>query len=216
MIPTPDLSHLTTKDFDRLYEPAEDTFLLLDALEEDATWLQSNNSRLCLEIGSGSGCVTAMLAKIIGKQNAVYLTTDINPYACKATQQTAKHNGVSLVETLQTSLVGSLLPRLTHSVDVLLFNPPYAVTPPEEVGSNGIEAAWAGGIDGRQVIDALLPFVEKLLSPNGVFYLLLINENHPLEVVDIMKSYHMRAEIVMERRAGRERQYILKIQHEQQ
>lgn len=33
------------------------------------------------------------------------------------------------------------------------------MTGPEEVGSNTIEAAWAGGIDGRQVIDAFLPFV---------------------------------------------------------
>ncbi|KAI9011882.1 S-adenosyl-L-methionine-dependent methyltransferase [Phycomyces nitens] len=214
MIPTPDLSHLTNKDFDRLYEPAEDTFLLLDCLEEDALWLQSNQPRVCLEIGSGSGCVTAMLAKIIGQHNAVYLTTDINPYACRATQQTAKQNGVSLVEPIQASLVGPLLPRLTNLVDVLVFNPPYAVTPPEEVGGNGIEAAWAGGIDGRQVIDALLPFVEHLLAPKGVFYLLLINENHPLEVVEIMKGYRMAAEIVMERRAGRERQYILKIQHQ--
>lgn len=66
MIPTPDLSHLTSQDFDRIYEPAgkslyfvvficlfsaEDTFLLLDALEEDEAWLQAKKPSLCLEIG---------------------------------------------------------------------------------------------------------------------------------------------------------------------
>ncbi|KAI8393373.1 S-adenosyl-L-methionine-dependent methyltransferase [Radiomyces spectabilis] len=213
MIPTPDLSHLTSQDFDRIYEPAEDTFLLLDCLEEDASQLQDLQPRVCLEIGSGSGCVTTLLAKIIGAHNAIYFTTDINPYACKATRETAVRNAIHTIEPVRTSLTEALLPRLAGQVDVLCFNPPYAVTPPEEVGSVGIEAAWAGGIDGRQVIDAMLPYVEKLLSPKGVFYLLLINENKPTEVAEILRAnYGLQAEIVMQRRAGREKQFILKVQ----
>lgn len=119
-----------------------------------------------------------MLGKIVGANNAgitrrsqgtriinlsgyiVYFTTDINPHACSATRKTGLHNGIPNVEPVQTTLASSLLPRLYHAVDVLCFNPPYVVTPPEEVGGQGIEAAWAGGIDGRQVIDEMLPFVE--------------------------------------------------------
>lgn len=57
-------------------------------------------------------------------------------------------------------------------------------------------------------------YFKDLLSPRGIFYLLLINENKPKDVVNIMKDvYKMNAEIMMERRAGRERQYILKIYH---
>jgi methylase of polypeptide subunit release factors len=87
------------------------------------------------------------------------ITTDINPLAAVATVITGKKNGVS-IDTVQTSLVTSLLPRLHRSVDVLCFNPPYAVTPSDEIGGQGIEASWAGGIDGREVIDAMLPFVK--------------------------------------------------------
>jgi len=76
MIPTPDLSHLTSEDYDVVYEPAgmyqeppgkkkkktyflnplwslftEDTFLFLDALESDANDLKESRAFICLEIG---------------------------------------------------------------------------------------------------------------------------------------------------------------------
>ncbi|KAI8060098.1 S-adenosyl-L-methionine-dependent methyltransferase [Gongronella butleri] len=210
MIPTPDLSHLTRDDFDHIYEPAEDTFLLLDALEEDAAALKAMGPCLCLEIGSGSGCVTTFLAKIMGSQ-AVFLTTDINARACVATQRTVRANQAGNVDSVQTSLVDGLLTRLQHRVDILCFNPPYVVTTSEEVGSHGIEAAWAGGIDGREVIDQLLPLVAQLLSPKGVFYLLLINENRPKEVMAILESHGLVCHLQLDRRAGRERQFIVKI-----
>lgn len=48
-----------------------------------------------------------------------------------------------------------------------------------QVGSRGIEAAWAGGERGREVTDRFLPAVAQLLSTEGLFYLITIAENDP-------------------------------------
>ena len=45
--PLPDLSHLSSADFERVYEPSDDTFLLVDALAADAAWLQVRHSHAC-------------------------------------------------------------------------------------------------------------------------------------------------------------------------
>jgi len=70
MIPTPDLSHLTQQDYEHVYEPAEDTFLLLDAIEEEADKLKQLHPLVCLEVGSGSGCVSAFIGGILGSSAA--------------------------------------------------------------------------------------------------------------------------------------------------
>jgi release factor glutamine methyltransferase len=88
----------------------------------------------------------------------VYLTTDINPAATIATKKTGVHNGI-MIDPIQGDLVSPIIERMKNAVDILIFNPPYVVTPSSEVGSNGIEAAWAGGINGREVLDRFLPYI---------------------------------------------------------
>ncbi|KAF9915014.1 HemK methyltransferase member 2 [Lobosporangium transversale] len=150
MLPTPDLSHLKRQDYEHIYEPAEDTFLFLDAFEDEALFLKELQPKISLEIGSGSGCVTAFVAKILGESNCF---TNTFPF------QSTPYFKVS-VEIIETHLISGLLPRLQGQFDLIYFNPPYVLTPSEEVGSNSVEAAWAGGIDGREVIDELLPYIK--------------------------------------------------------
>ncbi|XP_059866415.1 methyltransferase N6AMT1 isoform X3 [Delphinus delphis] len=126
--PTPLHRHVGRGSFSDVYEPAEDTFLLLDALEAAAAEL--TGVEICLEVGSGSGVVSAFLASMIGPQ-ALYMCTDVNPEAAACTLETARCNKVH-IQPIITDLVKGLLPRLKEKVDLLVFNPPYVVTPPEE------------------------------------------------------------------------------------
>ncbi|XDC50022.1 hypothetical protein R6Z07M_001204 [Ovis aries] len=204
--PTPLHGHVGRGAFSDVYEPSEDTFLLLDALEAAAAELMG--VEICLEVGSGSGVVSAFLASVIGPQ-ALYMCTDVNPEAAVCTLETARCNKVH-IQPIITDLVKGLLPRLKESVDLLVFNPPYVVTPPEEVGSHGIQAAWAGGRNGREVIDRFLPVAPDLLSPRGLFYLVTIKENNPEEILKIMKTKGLQGTTALSRQAGQEMLSVLK------
>ncbi|KGL81720.1 HemK methyltransferase family member 2, partial [Tinamus guttatus] len=163
---------------------------------------------ICLEIGCGSGVVSAFVASIIGP-SALYMCTDINPMAAYCTLETALINNVQL-QPIITDLVKGLSPRLNGKVDLLLFNPPYVVTPSEEVGSRGIEASWAGGKNGREVMDKVFPLVADLLSTEGLFYLVTIKENNPDEILETMKKYGLEGTKALSRQAGIEMLTILK------
>ncbi|KAL9963213.1 hypothetical protein ACROYT_G032391 [Oculina patagonica] len=206
--PTPSFSHLSQTDYQNVYEPAEDTFLMMDALEKDAEFLKDRRPLLCVEIGSGSGALITFLASILGPC-AHYIATDINPIATQCTSQTAKQNGVNVC-CIVTDLVKCLVPCILGKVDVLIFNPPYVVTESDEVSSHNIEASWAGGKQGREVMDRLFPLVSGLLSSSGCFYLVTVAENKPDEIISLFKSYGMSGEVLMARKAGRERLSILK------
>ena len=73
----PSLDHATFVDWKNVYEPSEDTFLLLDALFADRAALRT--SRVIVEIGPGSGVVSTYLAKLT---HSKVLAVDINEAAC--------------------------------------------------------------------------------------------------------------------------------------
>ncbi|XP_062125772.1 methyltransferase N6AMT1 [Drosophila sulfurigaster albostrigata] len=210
---TPHTQHLSAADFEHVYEPAEDSFLLLDALEADLPFLDSLQPRLCVELGSGSGVIITALAKRLA-HSSICLATDINPHACDATKRTAFHNGARL-DSVRCNLADALRPR---SVDVLLFNPPYVVTSDEEqqqssemLVDNPLVYSWAGGKDGRRVTDILLQQLDDILSPRGVLYLLLLRENKPDEIIELLVKLGFKAVKCMERRIPGEYLYILKV-----
>lgn len=180
MIPTPDTSHLTKVDFENVYEPAEDTFILLDALEADSERLRSLVPSIVLEIGSGSGCVSAFLGALLGPSTCLYMCTDINPHAALCTLKTGHQNKVPL-EPITTSLLAPLEQRLHRAVDVLVFNPPYVPTEDEEMtgaqAGRAIEGSWAGGNQGMLVTEKVLQGLDNILSERGLFYLVAVKDN---------------------------------------
>lgn len=58
----PSLDHFNFREYEHFYEPAEDTYLLIDALQADADFLRDSvRPSLCLEIGYGRGGVPSLM-----------------------------------------------------------------------------------------------------------------------------------------------------------
>ncbi|CCI47938.1 unnamed protein product [Albugo candida] len=205
------------KSCSNVYEPAEDSYLLLDALLEEQSFLKSLCPTICAEIGCGTGVIFTYLAALLHQngQNALFFATDINPEAALVASQTATLNKVPFVDIIRTDLLSSLDHRLEQSIDVLIFNPPYVPTPSYEMRSHGIEAAWAGGVHGREVIDRMLPRVKKVLSPSGVLYMIVLAENRPKEIIQILQRDHLETTIVLSRKCSNEKLFVLKAQRRQ-
>lgn len=194
-----------------VYEPCDDSFALVDALLADRANLIDHRPSICMEIGSGSGYVITSLALLLGKEGSGshYIATDINSHAVKVTHETLEAHGCR-AELVNTDIALGLEKRLAKCVDVMMVNPPYVPTPEEEVGCRGIASSWAGGENGRRVIDRILPVADNLLSDKGWLYMVTFTANNPVELCVQMRKKGYASQIILQRSTEEESLHIIK------
>ena len=138
-----------------VYEPAEDSALLLDAVVDriDAT-------DVVLDVGTGSGVIAR---ELILRRGATVYGVDVNPHACRR----ALADGVPVV---RGDLVSAFQQR---AFDVVVCNPPYLPTDPGDGADDWLELALCGGPSGRLVTNRLLDDVGRVVRDNGHVFLLV-------------------------------------------
>jgi release factor glutamine methyltransferase len=143
----------------KIYEPREDSFLILEALAE----MQLHGVRV-LDIGTGSG----ILAVYCARRGADVTASDIDIDAIKTLERTAGRLGASV------SLVAcDLFSCMRDSFDIVVFNPPY-------LHSSAIEdRSVDGGKQGTDVIDRFLLELGQHLNDGGLGILLVSSLNDP-------------------------------------
>uniref|UniRef100_A0A0K0DSS6 MTS domain-containing protein n=1 Tax=Strongyloides stercoralis TaxID=6248 RepID=A0A0K0DSS6_STRER len=190
-VPTP-LYSLGLSYTSSIYDPSNDTFLLMDVLEEHKNELISLKPLLVFEIGSGSGVITVFLKKLLHPWvNFISLTSDINMNACRCTQETCSMNSFEKkIDSICCDTIKPFLPRICNKIDLLIFNPPYVLT--EEKPRCEEELCYAGGPNGRHVLDGLLPRLKDVLT-----------------VVNFVDGGHLECSVVGNRIRGCENLFVL-------
>ena len=177
------------------------------------------------------------------KKQAALFAVDVSPFAARDASATLRAHSqrrgqddgdaspttipIASVDVALADLAAPFLPRLSGAVDLLLFNPPYVLTPKEEVyraemkapsSSGMIAAAWAGGDRGREVVDRALPLIARFLrkgggekEPGGVALVVALAENDVPDLLRLASTHGLEGEVVAERSADEERLFVLRL-----
>jgi release factor glutamine methyltransferase len=142
-----------------VYEPAEDTFLMIETIK-------INPHQEVLEIGAGTGIISLYCAQ----KGANVICTDINPFAISIIKKNIDNNLEKLTGSIEVRQ-GDLFDTINDKecFDLIIFNPPYVPTTIEE--KKGISSWYAksfdGGPSGLRVTKRFILQVKPYLKHQG-------------------------------------------------
>lgn len=141
-----------------VYEPAEDTDLLLRVLRAREPRLRG---AWCADVGTGTGPVARALAEMGARVVAV----DLSPLAVHL----ARENLGPLAEVVRADLLSAV----RGPFEVVAFNAPYLPSEPHERVEGWLDRAFHGGEGGIEVSEAFVRDLPRVLAPGGRAYLVV-------------------------------------------
>ena len=133
-----------------VYEPAEDTYLLIKSIEVE-------KGQKVLEMGCGCGVISLHLAK----HGCIVVAADINEKSVENTKRNALANGLKI-----KCIKSDLFSKINDKFRVIIFNPPYLPTSGEDI-------SWDGGAGGTEIIKRFLEEARHYLDENGCIYIVI-------------------------------------------
>jgi release factor glutamine methyltransferase len=159
--------------FPSVYAPAEDSYLLLSAIEV------SKGQRV-LEMGCGTGIIALHCAKFGCKVKAADVSLDAI--------ENARLNAA--INVLDMDLIHSnLFEKVQGKFDVVIFNPPYLSVQDTEGLSESEKWPLVGGEEGYEISARFLEQAENFLAPGGRIYLLTSSESEEKVIATASKVF---------------------------
>ncbi|MFC5149881.1 HemK2/MTQ2 family protein methyltransferase [Streptomyces aureoversilis] len=174
-----------------VYVPQEDTALLLEAFSRERV----DRGAAVLDVGTGCG----VLAVAAARRRARAFAVDASRRAVLTTRLNALRAGVRV-----RAVRGDLLTPVSGGrFDLILANPPYVPVPVPVRGGrrplHGPGRNWAGGADGRALLDRLCRGVPELLRPGGVVLMVHSSVCGPERTVKALEKGGLTVEVTARR-----------------
>lgn len=191
--------------YENIYEPCEDSELLLEIALSEIKKLKIHNLKIC-EIGVGSGFIISNIAKEYPNNN--FYGTDINSDAIKFTK-----NEFKKISTKINLHKTNLLVDINEKFDLILFNTPYL---PCEEGEKFKDLtlkdkAIYGGKHGYEVIEEFIYQIYDKLNNDGFVLMLFSSQSNFQYIKEILKLNFFDFEIIDKKTIFFEDLYVLKI-----
>jgi release factor glutamine methyltransferase len=179
---------LTINTHKEVYDPAEDTFLLIESIK-----IKENHK--VFEIGTGCG----IIALYCSMKGANVVCSDINPYAIETTYYNYRINRKNLTgkfELRQGSLFEIL--KSNELFDIIIFNPPYLPTRKNELvrESEWFNKSVNGGFDGLDLIDVFVKKVDNYLVKKGYAFFIFSSLSNREKLDKIISKSKMKSSII--------------------
>lgn len=186
-----------------VYEPAEDTFQLLEVIK-------INEGDRVLELGTGCGIIALECAR----RGAKVVCTDINPHAFELTQTNYSKN-ISLLKRNVGIRCGDLFSVIKpdERFDVVIFNPPYLPTRAKDrVGGSGwFDVATDGGATGLTITKRFIEDLHKHLNKNGYAYFVFSSLSDRKKLDLYLSKARLKSEILLSRQFNDEQIDIYRV-----
>jgi len=139
-----------------VYRPSDDSFLLADTLNGHV------KGKLAIDIGSGTGIISLVIAKT----GIRVIATDISLDSAKCTWNNAKRNNLDhLIDVICCDIICPLRP--SAKLDVIASNPPYLL------GDWREEPSIYGGISGTELIKRIILQSKIFIKRGAKLYLVV-------------------------------------------
>ena len=172
---------LTIELHPEVYDPAEDTFLLLDTI-------RINKDDSVLEIGTGCGLIALACARL----GANVICTDKNPIAVELVKKNYLMNQKILKGNFEVRIGDIFSPILSsETFDVIIFNPPYLPTKKGELVGGWFDTATNGGKDGLLFTKRFIKELPPYLNKNGSAYFVYSTLSERVKLESILNKTNL-------------------------